>query len=397
MKKIKLILVAILLLLTAISLKKMDKSKEVQLSDEDVGNFYKEYVITSKKNGVRLKNYFNAKEIFIEKEGIKNIVNLDEKYELLQLNNEIYLKSMNKIKLKKGRLGMKIGENYLFEKNEKFGVLDKNLNTLIEPIYDGLFKGEKSSLIMAKKNKKFGYLNFKGDIIIPFEYEMGAVEKNGLMVVSKNSKVGVIDQNNKEIIKIDYDGIYYDKGDRFIALKNNEYFLIDTLGKVDKIDASWMGVQKNEKIYYERDGKFGIFDFKMNYITKNVYDELSQNYNDLIIAMKSEKYGLIDIKGSIVLSFAHDYILPVGDNYFKVGSDVTGLSFLVNHVGEVKTNQIYDDFIELNRDNVVGLKNEKLILINSNGKEMEEFDSIINFNSKMLLYKKNEKNILRKL
>ena len=129
MKKIKLILVATLLLLTAISLKKMDKSKEVQLSDEDVGNFYKEYVITSKKNGVRLKNHFNAKEIFIEKVGIKNIVNIDEKYELLQLNNEIYLKSMNKIKLKKGRLGMKIGENYLFEINEKFGVLDKNLNT----------------------------------------------------------------------------------------------------------------------------------------------------------------------------------------------------------------------------------------------------------------------------
>lgn len=398
MRKLKLALAIILTLFIGSHFKNAStKGKEVKLTNEEIGNFYNEYIITKQKNGMKLKDYFNDKEIFIKKDGIRNIITLEEKYRLLQLDSQVYLKSINKVEFIHGISKTKIGENYIFKRNDKYGVFDKNLNILIEPIYDEIFKGEKNSLLLAKKNDKYGYLNFKGDIIIPFEYEMGAVEKNGLMVVKKDNKIGVINQNNKDIIKFNYEGVYYDKSNNFIVLKDKEYFSIDTLGKIEKLNVSWMGVQKNEKIFYEKDNKFGIFDFEKGYITENIYDELSQNYNELIIAKKDGKYGLINNAGKVILSLSHDFILPVGSNYFKVGNDSTGLFFLINQKGEIRTNQLYDDFTELNKKNIVGVKGNKLMLINQSGKEIKKIDSIINFNSQMLLYKEDGKNILRKL
>ncbi|MGL5459971.1 MAG: WG repeat-containing protein [Cetobacterium sp.] len=400
MKKIKLVLVVGILFFIGIYFKNMNvKSKEIEieLQDENIGNFYKEYIITKPKNGIRLKNYFNNKDIFIEKDGVKNIITLQEKYELLQLESQIYLKNIDKIKIIDGVNKIKIGENYIFKKDDKYGVIDKNLNILIEPLYDGLFKGEKSTLILAKQNNKYGYLSLDGKVVIPFEYEIGAVEKNGVMIVKKNNKIGAINENNEEVIKFDYDGIYYNDSTKFIAVKNKEYFLIDNFGKKERINASWMGVQKNEKLFYEKDGKFGIFDFQKEYITGNIYDELSQNYNELIIAMKDKNYGLINNRGEIKLPFKYDYIVPVGESYFKIGNDTSGFVFLVNSNGEVITKQIYDDFIELNKKTIVGMKKDKLILIDQRGKKIKEIDSIINFNNEMLLYKKDGKNILRKL
>lgn len=398
MWKIKLILIVSILILGSFYFNRIEhSSKEIELLNEDLGNFYKEYIITKQKKGIRLKNYFTGKEIYLKEEGIKSIVNLNEDYQLLQLDNVIYLKSNNKLKIQNGNIGTKIGENYLFKENGRFGLLDKDLNILIQPIYNRLLAGEKSSLLLAEKDGKFGYLNFKGETIIPFEYDVGTIEENNLMIVKKNNGVGVINKKNEQIIEFIYDEIYSNQGSQFIVLKNKEYFLIDKLGKKERINASWMGIQKTEKIFYEKDGKFGIFDFQTGYVTGNIYEQLSQNYSELIIAMKNGKYGLINNKNTIILPFSYDYILPVGENYFKVGSDITGLFFLINQKGEIKTSQIFDDFIELNKENIVGIKENKLILLNEKGKEIKEIESLIKFNTQMLLYKKAGKNILRKL
>ncbi len=398
MKKILFLAIGLLFIIGICLKNAKVNSKEIELADENIGNLYKEYVITKSKDGMKLNDYFNNKNFFIETNEVQKIFVLKENYELLQLQNKIYLKKFDEIKLKKGVLGTKVGTNYMFKENDKFGILDENLNVLANPVYDGLFKGEKSNLLLAKENDKFGYLNFDGTIIIPFEYEMGASEKNGLMVVKKDNKIGVINQKNKTVIDFNYDGIYYYNPTKFVAIRNKEYFLIDILAEnIEKIDASWMGVQKDKKLFYEKDEKFGIFDFKKGDITGNIYDQLSQDYYELIIAMKDNKYGLISNDGEVKLPFTYDYILPVGKNYFKAGNDSNSYLSLINSKGKIISKQNYDDFIELNKNNIIGINNEELTLINNNGKELKQLDSIIKFNDKVLLYKKNGKNILREL
>lgn len=398
MKKIKLTLLLGLLFFVGIYFRNMNlKSKEIELQNENIGNFYKKYIITKNKNGIELKDYFNNQDIIVEKEGIKDIINLEEKYELLQLNSRIYLKNLDKIKIVSGESRMRVGDYYIFKQNDSYGLIDKDLNVLIEPIYDGLFKGEKSSLLLAKKKDKYGYLDTEGRVVVPFEYEIGTLEKNGLMVVKKDNKIGVINHKNEVVVNFEYDGIYYENTKNFVGIKNGEYFLINAFGENTKIDASWMGVQNGSKMFYEKDGKFGIFDFEKKYITKNIYDELSQNYSQLIIALKQGKYGLINNDGETKLSFIFDYILPVGKNYFKAGDDNNGYVALANQEGDIITKQIYDDFLELNENNLIGMRENRLILMNKKGKEIKNIDSIINFNNEMLLYKKDGKNILRKL
>lgn len=398
MKKIKLTLLVGLLFFIGIYFRNMKtKYQEVELTNKEIGSFYKGYIITKQENGIKLKDYFNNRDISIENNNIKSIINLDEKYELLQLNSQMYLKNLDKIKIVSGESRMRVGDYYIFKQNDSYGLIDKNLNILIEPIYDGLFKGEKSSLLLAKKKDKYGYLDTEGRVVIPFEYEIGTLEKNGLMVVKKDNKIGVINHKNEVVVNFDYDGIYYENPKNFVGIKNGEYFLINTFGEKIKIDASWMGVQNGSKMFYEKDGKFGIFDFEKKYITKNIYDELSQNYSQLIIALKQGKYGLINSDGETKLSFIFDYILPVGKNYFKVGDDNSGYVALVNQEGSTITKQIYDDFIELNENNLIGMRENILVLMNKNGKEIKAVDSIISFNDNLLLYKVDGKNILRRL
>lgn len=474
MKKIKFIMLIIFFLIICFYLiKNSMKTKEIELTDSQIGKLYKEYIITKTRDKVELIDYFKHRKIDlytrkdkITKENLKNIdknndenikkslnknkmkikdkkaeidkekiIEIENDYELVQLNKVLYLKTKDEIKQIKAeitnKLKLKNDRRYIFRQNKKYGMFDKNLNILKKPIYDGIYGTDKSSLLLIEKDNKFGYMDKNGKQIIPFEYEIGTNEKNGLMIVKKGNMIGVIDKTNKEILNFKYKAIYYDKEDIFIVLKDKNYFLIDRYGVKNKMDVSWMGVQRGDRIFYEKNGLFGIYSFKNGYITKNIYKELSQNYTKLIIEMKNKKYGLINNFGKQIVEMKYDYILQIGNNYFKAGKDTTGYVCLINQNGKILTKEIYDNFIELNRGNIVaikdntsvllnekgkvltkdkydtfiklndkniiGVKDNKLSLLNEKGKKIKEIEKIIKFNKYMLLYKENGKNILRKI
>ncbi|MBK8565736.1 MAG: WG repeat-containing protein [Saprospiraceae bacterium] len=120
--------------------------------------------------------------------------------------------------------------------------MHKNYSVLIPAKYDS---GDrcfgKNKLAWVEKNGKFGYINYKDEIVIPFIYEDAAHFSFGLAGVKKNGKWGVINSKGGIIAPFEYDGIgeftdYYTEDLKGIICtqvrKGDIYYYIGGDGKI---------------------------------------------------------------------------------------------------------------------------------------------------------------------
>ena len=56
---------------------------------------------------------------------------------------------------------------------------------------------------------KYGVVNSKGQVIVPFEYDYISSYNQGLAIVAKNKKKGLVDVNGKMVIPVMYEDIYH--------------------------------------------------------------------------------------------------------------------------------------------------------------------------------------------
>jgi len=135
-------------------------------------------------------------------------------------------------------------------------------------------------LCAVKRNEKWGFVNLKGQLIIPCEYDEYRPFFNGISPVSKNGKWGFIDKNNRLLIPFEFDDItnyhsYYGHSS-FTEddLKEYKYFNSGMCPASKKVDGQfvWGFINQNGKI---------VIPFKYNRVesfnstgTAVVYDEL---------------------------------------------------------------------------------------------------------------------------
>ncbi|MFJ1382346.1 WG repeat-containing protein [Capnocytophaga canimorsus] len=89
-------------------------------------------------------------------------------------------------------------------------------------------------LLRVMSNDKYGFIDTKGNVVIPFLYESAGKFKEGLAAVKLNGKWGFIDKTGKEVIpfiytKVDYYDRFY-KGRCKVNL-NGEKIIINTKGE----------------------------------------------------------------------------------------------------------------------------------------------------------------------
>lgn len=255
---------------------------------------------------------------------------------------------------------------YAFENNYavfrtfkgKMGLIDTLANVVIKPTYEYINNKEELKNfyeVGTTINKKFkrGYIDIKGNIRIPLEYDDIFYLDKGLIRVSKNTKNGVIDTLNKIILPLKYDFIM-DHGDIIYAQSNNIVDLFDFSGKqltnynakdIDYFTANRtiVTLQNNATIIIDNKGKT-ILESVKNHRFKKVIDadsylilntitnkkgvinskgeyEIECKYDDIMtgesayIAIDKLKYGLITKKDSVLKPFVYDAIYPV--NYEK--------------------------------------------------------------------------------
>jgi hypothetical protein len=130
------------------------------------------------------------------------------------------------------------------------------------------FDGFNEGISMVILNDKTGYINQKGEVIIPLKYDWGDFFMNGSAVVELNGDYGLVDKEGNEVIPPIYElvGNFY-MGRAMVKL-NDKYGFVDEKGNV-VIPLKYDGVDsfQNEndgRVVFYLDGKWGYVDVDGN-------------------------------------------------------------------------------------------------------------------------------------
>ena len=311
--------------------------------------------------------------------------------------------------------------------NNKIGFADKSGNMITDFEYDAFvdvhektgevnvgyltsmyFKGDGSSdLIPVSKDGRFGYINSKGEVVIPLKYDYAYGFVGGIARICADGvlsdygtytecKYGFIREDGTEICPADS---YWIAGDFDTSLGyaeasngENHRVLIDGDGNVAlcdengyaKINAPYIVFSPSENVYgvYDSAGKVIIPPVKSDPIVvkgdrflvantlRNSYNEIlyeapedvmlfcNNDNRDIIITVYKPRgtwdlyiYGCIDFDGNVLFDIKYDSITPLGDGLLRIRDDreyiLASTDGRVILTSEVDSCFAYDGFITL--------------------------------------------------
>lgn len=211
---------------------------------------------------------------------------------------------------------------YINEKGEY--VLNKH--------YDVCSSQFKNGLATVKKNGKYGYMNTKGKITIPFIYDLAFPFSNKTALVKKNDLLYYIEQNgnkkgnycvSKRNLKITPEGsdLTYNVGD-FIndlaitwdnkLIDNNCNYL---LNKNYDIKPEKLLLDKKDFYIIEDNNslKQGLIDHTGKTIIQPIFDKIFLPSENYCVVVKNKKYGLFDITGKKIIDYKYDFLGNLSD------------------------------------------------------------------------------------
>lgn len=195
------------------------------------------------------------------------------------------------------------------EKEEKIQFKEKIKSDLGSDLIDYLPDFEEGTFFGSKVDGKYGYVDLKLEIVIPFDYDDGTFKvfaKQDLINVNLNGKWGYINRSNEIVVQFKYEELQSMYMLEIAGAKlNGKWGFIDKDDNIIinfKYDTGWstnkgfMIVSKNKK--------YGLIDSSDKILVPFSYDLLFTIYNsNLISAYKDGKRGIIDTKGNIVEPF----------------------------------------------------------------------------------------------
>lgn len=185
----------------------------------------------------------------------------------------------------------------------------------ITTAYDWLYEFN-DGLARFFKNNQYGYIDTKGQEIIPAKYQNGADFHQGLAVVSQNQQYGLIDKNGNTILDFKYTQLDYLAPNTYRAKTATSDIIIDQNGNQlsdypNYKNPQWVSGEreKGTQIFWVlAENKQFFIDQKQQVLTPK-YDHLRPVGQNLAIALKRDigKKALIRTDGTQVTDFKYQF------------------------------------------------------------------------------------------
>ncbi|OYQ38441.1 WG repeat-containing protein [Flavobacterium aurantiibacter] len=282
--------------------------------------------------------------------------------------------SQSKFNFVKERLVLKKKYEYVydFQNNyavfrtfdKKMGVIDSTGNVFIQPTFSFIYnRSELKNLFEVgnRVNRKFkrGYIDLKGNIRIPIDYDNVYYHQEGLIGVSKAGKHGVLDTLNNLVLPLKYDYLFFDgnliiaetggakslynyqgkqitdlqflkisrfkDGKAIVTDANKSNFIIDNQANIvlkPIKDCAFEAILKDD-LFLIKDNlsaKFGVVTVKAQFLIPVKFDKLEQT-EDVFIATRDGKKGIISRTDSVIKPFIYDHIYPSFREKFSIDGD----------------------------------------------------------------------------
>ena len=226
------------------------------------------------------------------------------------------------------------------EKDDKWGVVDHNGNEIIPCVYDSLGSSFRDGHIYAKLNGKYGFINLKGEIIIPFKYDdihdwswvnnndywYRYFSESGIAIVSVRSsgpsvyKYGLVTKDGKEIFPCSFSKRpYIILKDQVCLIDNKDrLFIVYPDGQYRALKYQGVGRLKGGLAYVKYNDLYGYIDENLNEVIPCIYESVGRcSQNHLFIVCKNKNYGVIDKEGKEIIPFKYNRLIAWGSGLLK--------------------------------------------------------------------------------
>lgn len=300
---------------------------------------------------------------------------------ILTLNNEraLFIDSLLNIKETGLAYLNRLEKNVVIaKKKNQYGILDDNLNWVMEPSYRRVIISENNELI--SKEKLHGVISKEGVSLAPpiFKKKFIVPLKKGTLFFQNKAKTGKVGYYNYEygelfkpfkgrvyesnwfILKVQSnEAIYYKRGEllktnkllSYSIIAENDKFIVSRKGRnikitnketseiIKKKDLIVVDVAKEGIYYYENESK-GLLSYKGDTLIKALkYLDLARIEDSLILSSRKSvkgrtyKYGLLNLEGKLVQPCNYNKIEKVfNDIYFCYRK--VGLSLFISSSGD---------------------------------------------------------------
>jgi len=185
-------------------------------------------------------------------------------------------------------------KHILYENNHYFIIckggcylIDSEGNKLTQKTYSSMREFKPNRLIV-KRDKKYGIIDLKENVIVPIKYQKFITDGNGIFITKLNGYWGIIDSENNQLVKNDCDKIK-SLHDTILIKRYNKYGLADLDGKI-------------------------IYDVK--------YDKIKK-LGEYIIVQDGKKFFVLDSDGERINDFSYKKIKLERNTLYGLGDDRT--------------------------------------------------------------------------
>ncbi|MBB78002.1 MAG: hypothetical protein CL844_03245 [Crocinitomicaceae bacterium] len=225
------------------------------------------------------------------------------------------------------------------------------------------------------KNKEgnFGFIDTKGEIIIPAKFENVGYFYNNLAWARKiNGKIGFININGDWVIEPVFDKVTNFEGNDKIASvkKEDRWIFLRASGETFEIkNTIAIGKFNNERCWVKTiNNKVGFIDKKGNWIVEPKYEAAKNFEYGLSRVKKNGLWGLINTSGEIIADCIYKKIGKITEYPIEIlRFDLWGF---INHDGSILVEPKYSDTRTFKENYAAVRTNNKWGLIDIKGKEV---------------------------
>jgi len=206
--------------------------------------------------------------------------------------------------------------------------------------FDGL------RMVKNEKDRKYGFADTLGNLVIPMKYESAYDFKNDVGIVSENGKFGLINKEGESITQFKYSGIwgFYD-GIASVNIKENHksfWGIIDYNGReLTPIKYDFIDDFKEGLAIVKINGKMGFIDRKGDEIITPKYTHGTFFYEGFAQVVYGEKVGFVDKTGKEITLIKYDQTHGFKNGYGGVG--IRNKWGFINKIGQEITPLKYDE------------------------------------------------------
>ena len=168
---------------------------------------------------------------------------------------------------------------------------------------------KETMLFLVKYGGKYGYINNKGEVVIPYKFDTAWGFYEGIAGVKVGEKCGFIEKTGKMVISAQFDDISGEYGENFRFSEGlakvkieDKYGYIDKTGKMvipAQFNTAWDFSEGLAQIVIEK--KWGYMDKTGKIVIPTIFDNAAEFSDGLASVRIGDKCGYIDKTGKMVI------------------------------------------------------------------------------------------------